>query len=120
MTSDQPDPSDTVIKDLEQELESFFTLQQQFQNTDTLAFHHLSQSISSSESSNPASTVEETPVDRVLKRNHPQYPNTSPPRTPRLFLLDPQHNKTKEFLKHKLPIFHNTPFITLMTTNKNF
>ena len=64
-------PSSPVNEELEYELDIFVTSQQQLPNTDTLTIHHLSQPISSSKSSNSASTVEETRAHRVFKRKLP-------------------------------------------------
>ena len=69
--SDQPDPSSPVKEELENQLNNFITLQLQLQNLNRLTHHHLSQSISSSESSNPASTIEETRAHRVFKQKEP-------------------------------------------------
>ena len=71
MTSDQPDPSSPFNGELEYELHNLITLRQQLQNPNTLTIHQLSQFISFSESSNPASTIEETRAYRVSKRKHP-------------------------------------------------
>ena len=60
MTSDPPDPPSPVNEELENLLDNFITLQQQLQNPNTIKIHHLLQSITSSESSNPAFTIEET------------------------------------------------------------
>ena len=74
MSSDQPDSPCPVNEELENELDNFITLQQQLQNPNTLTIHHLSQSITSSKSSNPAATIEETRAHRVFKRKHPNTP----------------------------------------------
>ena len=71
MESDQPDPPSPFNEELESELDNFITLHQQVQKTNTLTLHHLSQSCFSSESSNPASTLEENRAHRVFKRKHP-------------------------------------------------
>ena len=77
MTSDTPDPSSPVDEELENELENFITLQLQLQNPSTLTIHHLSQTMTSSDFSNPASLTEETRAHRLLKCKHPnaQMPN---------------------------------------------
>ena len=59
MTSDPPDHSSPVDTEVENELDNFITLQQQLQHLNTLTIHHLSQTITSSESSNSPSTTRE-------------------------------------------------------------
>ena len=103
MKSDQLDPSSPVTEELEHEL--FISLQPQLQSTNTLTIHQLSQSISSSESSNPASTVEETRAHRVFQRKQPNTQILDHPQPTRLFSLHPQHTSTNEFLKFNLPSF---------------
>ena len=71
MTSNQPDSSSPVTEESEHELDTFSTLQQQQHTTNTIAVHQLSKSFSSSQSSNPACTVEKTRAHQVLKRKHP-------------------------------------------------
>ena len=66
MTSDAPDPSSLVDGELEKELDSFISLQQQIQNPNTLTTYHLSQTMISSGSSDPASTTEEIGAHRVF------------------------------------------------------
>ena len=105
MTSDPPDLPSPVNEELENELDNFITLQQQLQNPNTLTIHHLSQTITSSKSSNASSTAEETQAHRVFKRNHFNTPMLPNPRPPRMFSVHPLHTKTKEFLKINLPFF---------------
>ena len=93
--------------ELENELDSFITLQQQLQKANTLTIHHLSQSNSSSESSNPASTMKITQAHRVFKRKHPNTETLHHPRPTLKFLLHPLHAKTKEFYKTAYHSFHN-------------
>ena len=71
MTSDPPNPHSPVDEELENELDNFITLQQQLQNPNKLTIHHLSQTMTSSESFKQASTTEETRFHRVFKRKHP-------------------------------------------------
>ena len=95
ITSDPPDPPSPVDEELENELDSFVTLEQHLQNPNTLKIHHLSQTITSSESSNQASTTEETRAHRVIKRKHPNtpiFPNSRPPQT---FSVHPLHTNKK-------------------------
>ena len=98
MTSYPPDPPSPVNEELENELDNFITLQQQLQNPNTLTIHHLSQTITSSQSSNPASTNEETRDHLVFKRKHHNNPMLPKPRLPRMFYLHPLHTNTKDFL----------------------
>ena len=74
-------PPSPFKEELGNELDNFITLQQELQNSNTLRNHHLSQSITSSESSNPASTIEETRAHRVFKQKHPNIPNAFQPPT---------------------------------------
>ena len=99
MTSDQTDPPSSVNEKLENECDNFITLQQQLQNPNTLTIHHLSQSTTSSESSKPASTIEETRVHRVFKRNHPNTPMLPNPRPHPMFSVHPLQTNTQEFLQ---------------------
>ena len=78
MTSDPHDLHRPVDEELENELDNFITLEQQVQKPNTLTIHHLSQTITSSVSSNLASTTKETRVHRVFKR---KPPNASQPPT---------------------------------------
>ena len=105
MISDQPDPPRTVNEELKNELDIFITLQQQLHYPNTLTIHHLSRSITSSESTNPASTIEETRAHRVFKRKHPKTPMLANPRPPRIFSVHPLHANTQEFLQMCLPYF---------------
>ena len=70
MTSDQSDASSPVTEELEYELNNFINLQQQLQHNNTLTIHNLAHSFSSSESSNPTFTIEETRSHRVLEKKH--------------------------------------------------
>ena len=114
MKNDQPEPSSPVNEELEHELDNFITLQQLLQNTKALIIHHLSQSIYSSESSNPASTVAETRAHRVFKRKHP---TTQTLHHPDCFPFTRNTLMLKKFFKYNLRFFHNIPTITLMTSN---
>ena len=105
LTSDPPDSLSPVDGELENELDNFITLQQQLQNPNPLTIHHLSQTITSSESSNPASTTEETRVHRIFKRKHAKTPMLPNPRPPRKFSVHPLHTNTKEFLQMCLSVF---------------
>ena len=105
MTSDPPDHSSHVDIELENELDNFITLQQQPQHPNTLTVHHLSQTMTSSESSKSPSTTGETRAHRVYKRKLPNTPFPSNPRPSQTFMDHPLHTNTKEFLQVCLPFF---------------
>ena len=106
MTSDPPDHSSPVDIEFENELDNFITLQQQLQqHPNTLTIHHLSQTITSSESSNSPSTTGETRAQQVFERKLPNTPFPSNPRTAQTFIDNPVHINTKEFLQICLPLF---------------
>ena len=105
MTSDPPDQSSLVDIELEKELENFITLQLQLQHPNPLTIHHVSQTMTSSESSNSPSTTAETRAHRVLKRKFPNTPFPSNPRPGQIFVDYPLHTNTKEFLQVCLPFF---------------
>ena len=94
MTSDPPDPPSPVDEELENEEDSFVTLQQQLQNPNTPTIHHLLQTITSSESSNPACTTEKTRAHRVFKRKHPNTQTLPNSRPPRMFSVHPLQTNT--------------------------
>ena len=105
MTSDPPGHSSPVDAELGNDLDNFITLQQQLQPPSTLTIHHLLQTVSSSESSNPPFTTGETRAHRVSKRNLPNSPFPSNPRPAQTFWNHPLHTNTKEFLQVCLPFF---------------
>ena len=105
LTGDPSDHSSPVDTELENEPNNFKTLQQQLQHANTLTFHNLSQTMTSSESSNPASTTEETRALRVFKRKLPNTPCPSNPRTAQTFSTHPLHTNTKKFLQVCLLFF---------------
>ena len=71
MTSDPPDHSSPVNTELKNELDNFITLQQQLQHPNTLTFHHLSQTMTSSVSSNPHPLLEKPEPTEYLNGNSP-------------------------------------------------
>ena len=113
MTSDPPDHSSTVDTELENDLDYFITLQQQLQHTNTLNIHHLSQTMTSAESSNSASTTGETGAHRVFKRKHPNTPFPSNTRAAQTFMDHPLQTNTKEFLHVGLPFFSTIKLLSL-------
>ena len=116
MTSDPPDHSSPVDTDLENELENFTTVQQQLQHPNKLTIHHLSQTMTSSESSNSPSTTVETRAHRVLKRKISNTPFPSNPRPAQTFMDHPFHTNTKEILQVCLALF---PQCTYNHSNPN-
>ena len=111
-------PPNPVTHALENELDSFITLQQQLQNTNKLILHQLSLSISSSDSSDQTTAVVETRAHRLFKKKHP---NAQPhvlhrPQQVQQFSLHPLHTNTKEFLKYNLPFI---PQYTYYQTTNN-
>ena len=116
MTSDSPDHSSLVDTELENKLDNFITLQQQLQHPNTLTIHHLSQTITSSESSNSLSTTRENRAQRVYKRKLPNTPFHYNPGTAQNFMDHPLHTNTKEFLQVCLPFF---PQYTYYHSNPN-
>ena len=119
MASDQIDPPSSVNEKLEIDLDNFITVQQQLQNPHTFTIHHLSQSIFSSESSNPASTTEESQANRVFKRKHP---NAQMHHQLDCVPFQPLHiNSKKNFLQICLPFFlQYTHFQTTDNDQRNY
>ena len=105
MTSDPPDHSSPVDTELENELESFTTIQQQQQHPIKLPIHHLSQTMTSSESSNSPSTTAETRAHRVFKRKISNTPFPSNPRPAQTFMDHLFHTNTKELPQVCLAFF---------------
>ena len=113
ITSDPPDHSSPVDTELENELDNFITLQQQLQHPNTLTTHHLSQTITSSESSNSPSTTRENGAQRKFKRKLPNTRFPSNPRTAQTFMDHPLHTNAKEFLQICLPFFSTIHLLSL-------
>ena len=97
MTSDT-NHSSPVDTELENELDNFINLQKLLQHPNTLTIHHLSQIMTSSESSNSPSTTGKTRAHRVIKQKLPNTPFPSHPRPAQTFMNYPLHTNTKEFL----------------------
>ena len=116
MIGDQPDTPSPIDEELENELDIFITLQQQLQNPNTLTIHHLLQSITSAESSNSASTIDETRAHRVFERKHPNTPVLPNPRPPRMFRFTHSTRSLKKFFKCAYHTFHNTFTTKPLTT----
>ena len=118
MTSDPPDHSTPVDTELENELDNFITLQQHSQHANTHTIHHLSQTMTLSESSNSPSTTGETRAHRVLKRKLLNTPFPSNSRPAPAFIDHLLHTNTKEFLECARHFFHNIlTFTQILTTN---
>ena len=115
--SDQPDPSRPVTEELEHALDTFITLQQQLQNNNTLKILNLAHSVSSCESSNPASTVEETRARRVFKRKHPNAQTFYHPEHPDCFPFTPSTLIRKNFLEIIYLVSHKTHIVAPTKTN---
>ena len=109
--SDQPDPSRPVTEELEHELDKFITLQQQLQNNNTHTILNLAHSVSSCESSNPASTVEETRARRVFKRKHPNARTFHRPEHPDCFPFTPSTLTRKNFSDIINHVSHKTHIV---------
>ena len=113
MTSDPPDHSIPVDTDFENELDNFITLQQQLQQPNTLTIHHLSQTITSFESSNSPSTTRENRAQQVFKRELSNTQFTSDPRTAQTFMDYLLHTNTEEFCQVSLPFFPQYTYFTI-------
>ena len=121
LTSDPPDHSRPVDTEFEIELDNFITLQQQLHHCNNLTIHHLSQTTTCSESSNPTSTTGDTRAHRVFERKFPDIPSPSKPQPAQTFTTHPLHTNTKQFLQVCLPFFLNIPTTTrILTTNNQF
>ena len=114
---------------ISEELDNFFTLQQQLTHPHTLTIHQLS---STETSSNPptltpssdytpsfaqSTTSTETPTStnrayHTFKRKFPNHPFTTKPGTAKEYINHPAHTNTKNFLEITLPSF---PQYTLNT-----
>ena len=105
-----------VNVELENELDNIITLQQQIQNPNTLTTHHLSQSVTSSNSSNPTSTFDKTRAHRVFKRKHPNTSMLPNPRHPRMFPFTDSTLKLKKFYIFAHHTFQNILTIRPLTT----
>ena len=97
LTSVPPYHSSPIYTELENELDNIITLQQHIQHANTLNIHHLPQSMTSSESSNLASTTGETRAHRVVKRKLPNTTFPSNPRPAQTISTHPLHTNTKIF-----------------------
>ena len=111
------DPASRVDEQLENELDNFITPKQQLQNPNPLTNHHLSQIITSFESSNPSSTTESTRAHRVFKCKHPNAQKPPNPWPRRTFSVHPLHTNTKEFLQECLPFFPQYFYFKTNTNN---
>ena len=67
--------------------------------------HHLSQVMTSSESSNSPTTTRENRAQQKFKRKLPKTPFPSNPRTAQIFMDHPFETNTKDFLQVCLPFF---------------
>ena len=73
--------------------------------------------MTSSESSNPVSTTQETRAHRVSKRKHHNAQMPSNPRPPRTFSVQPLQTNTKEFLQVYFPFFPQYTYYHKNTNN---
>ena len=130
-TSEPSDNNSSVNTLISHELDTFITLQQQLQHSQTLTVHQLSQSIISSNPSTPTPSSHYTPLQNPTSSSTPfsstnqayrtfkrKFPNTSFPSNPgtsKTFVNYPFHTNTKKFLQICLPFspqstyFHSDP-----------